>query len=332
MMRLASPFWLALVAVAVVLLVLWMLRRRWQRYPFPNVAEALGRTGRIPERTVTAGVLAALALVPLAVALARPQEVLSRHLEHAEGVDLVVALDVSGSMSALDFEPTDRLGVAKEVISSFLEGRANDRFALVVFAGAAVTLCPLTLDHGVAQHLLDEVKIGSLPEGTAIGLGLGTAVARLRHSEAESKVVILVTDGSNNTGQLDPVNAAEMAAELGISVHTVLVGRGGLVPVPIVGRDPRTGRTVRQIRQMDMEINPELLAELARLTGGNSFRARDPKALEQVFSSIDELERTEFTSTKLVRYRERFEPWAIAALVVLLLGAALEALVGRTPW
>ena len=332
MMRLASPFWLALVAVAVVLLVLWMLRRRWQRYPFPNVAEALGRTGRIPERTVTAGVLAALALAPLAVALARPQEVLSRHLEHAEGVDLVVALDVSGSMSALDFEPTDRLGVAKEVISSFLEGRANDRFALVVFAGAAVTLCPLTLDHGVAQHLLDEVKIGSLPEGTAIGLGLGTAVARLRHSEAESKVVILVTDGSNNTGQLDPVNAAEMAAELGISVHTVLVGRGGLVPVPIVGRDPRTGRTVRQVRQMDMEINPELLAELARLTGGNSFRARDPKALEQVFSSIDELERTEFTSTKLVRYRERFEPWAIAALVVLLLGAALEALVGRTPW
>jgi Ca-activated chloride channel family protein len=332
MMRLASPLWLVLIAVAVVLVVLWMLRRRWQRYPFPNVAGALGRAGRIPERTVTAGVLAALALAPLAVALARPQEVLSRHLEHAEGVDLVVALDVSGSMSALDFEPTDRLGVAKEVISSFLEGRANDRFALVVFAGAAVTLCPLTLDHGVAQHLLDEVAMNSLPEGTAIGLGLGTAVARLRHSEAESKVVVLVTDGSNNTGQLDPVNAAEMAAELGITVHTVLVGRSGLVPVPIIGRDPRTGRTVREVRQMEMEINPELLAELARLTGGHSFRARDPKALEEVFASIDDLERTEFTSTKLVRYRERFEPWAIAALVVVLLGAALEALAGRTPW
>jgi Ca-activated chloride channel family protein len=331
-MRLASPSWLALVAVALVLIVLWMLRRRWQRYPFPNVVTALGRGGGIPERTVTAGVMAALALAPLAVALARPQEVLSRHLEHAEGVDLVVALDVSGSMSALDFEPTDRLGVAKEVISDFLEGRPNDRFALVVFAGAAVTLCPLTLDHGVAQHLLDDVKMGSLPDGTAIGLGLGTAVARLRHSEAESKVVVLVTDGSNNTGQLDPVNAAEMAAELGITVHTVLVGRSGLVPVPVDERDPRTGRVRRVVRKMEMEINPELLAELARLTGGNSFRARDTRALEDVFAAIDELERTEFTSTKLVRYRERFEPWAVAALAVLLLGAALEAVAGRTPW
>lgn len=332
MMRLASPLWLALIGAAVVLIVLWMLRRRWQRYPFPNVAQALGRTGRIPERTVTAGVLAALALAPLAVALARPQEVLSRHLERAEGVDLVVVLDVSGSMSALDFEPTDRLGVAKEVISSFLDGRPNDRFALVIFAGAAVTLCPLTLDHGVAQHLLDEVTMNSLPEGTAIGLGLGTAVARLRHSEAESKVAVLVTDGSNNTGQLDPVNAAEMAAELGITVHTVLVGRGGRVPVPIIGRDPRTGRTIREVRQMEMEINPELLAELARVTGGHAFRARDPRALEEVFASIDELERTEFTSTQLVRYRERFEPWAIAALVIVLFGVSLEALAGRTPW
>ena len=278
-----------------------------------------------------AGVLAALALAPLAVALARPQEVLSRRLERAEGVDLVVALDVSGSMSALDFEPTDRLGVAKEVIGQFLDGRANDRFALVVFAGAAVTLVPLTLDHAVAQHLLDEVRMGSLPDGTAIGLGLGTAVARLRHSEADSKVVVLVTDGSNNTGQLDPVNAAEMAAELDITVHTVLVGRNGMVPVPVPVRDPRTGRVSQQVRQMEMEINPELLAELARITGGSSFRARDSKALEEVFEAIDGLEKTEFTSTKLVRYRERFEPWAMAALVILLLGNRPRGLCGEDP-
>ncbi len=332
MMRLAAPFWLALAALAVVLTVVWLLRRRWQRFPFPNVAAALGRAGRLPERTVMAGVLVALALAPLAVALARPQEVLSRRLERAEGVDLVVALDVSGSMSALDFEPTDRLGVAKEVIASFLERRPNDRFALVVFAGAAVTLCPLTLDHVVAQHLLDEVQMGSLPEGTAIGLGLGTAVARLRNSEADSKVVVLVTDGSNNTGQLDPVNAAEMAAELDITVHTVLVGRGGQVPVPFLERDPRTGRVRRQVRQMEMEINPELLAEVSRIAGGSSFRARDAQALEEVFEAIDALEKTEFTSTKLVRYRERFEPWAVAALVLLLVGTALEGLAGRTPW
>jgi len=332
MMRLASPWWLGLIAVAIVLMVLWLLRRRWQRFPFPAVAAALGKTGRIPERTVMAGVLAALALAPLAAALARPQEVLSRRLERAEGVDLVVALDVSGSMSALDFEPTDRLGVAKEVIGQFLDGRANDRFALIVFAGAAVTLVPLTLDHAVAQHMLDEVQMGSLPDGTAIGLGLGTAVARLRHSEADSKVVVLVTDGSNNTGQLDPINAAEMAAELDITVHTVLVGRNGMVPVPVPVRDPRTGRVSHQVRQMEMEINPELLAELARITGGSSFRARDSKGLEEVFEAIDGLEKTEFTSTKLVRYRERFEPWAVAALVILLLGTALEGVAGKTPW
>ena len=332
MIRLASPWWLALAGVAIVLVALWLLRRRWQRFPFPDVGAALGRSGRLPERTVMAGVLAALALAPLAVALARPQEVLSRRLEHAEGVDLVIALDVSGSMSALDFKPTDRLGVAKEVIDSFLDRRPDDRFALVVFAGAAVTLCPLTLDHDVARHLLDEVRHGTLPDGTAIGLGLGTAVARLRHSEAESKVIVLVTDGSNNTGQLDPVNAAEMAADLGITVHTVLVGRSGPVPVPIERRDPRTGRVVREVRQMEMEINPELLAELARITGGSSFRARDADALEKVFDTIDELEKTEFTSTRLVHYRERFEPWAVAALVVLLLAASLEGVAGRTPW
>jgi len=332
MMRIASPWWLGLIAAAVVLMVLWLLRRRWQRFPFPDVAASLGSAGRIPERTVMAGVLATLALAPLAVALARPQEVLSRRLERAEGVDLVVALDVSGSMSALDFEPTDRLGVAKEVIGQFLDGRANDRFALIVFAGAAVTLVPLTLDHAVAQHLLDEVQMGSLPDGTAIGLGLGTAVARLRHSEADSKVVVLVTDGSNNTGQLDPVNAAEMAAELDITVHTVLVGRNGMVPVPIPVRDPRTGRVSHQVRQMEMEINPELLAELARITGGSSFRARDSEGLEEVFEAIDGLEKTEFTSTKLVRYRERFEPWAVASLVILLLGTALEGFFGKTPW
>jgi Ca-activated chloride channel family protein len=276
--------------------------------------------------------LAAISFAPLAVSLARPQEVLSRHQEEAEGVDLVIALDVSGSMAALDFQPTDRLGVAKEVIARFLERRPHDRIGLVVFAGAAVTICPLTLDHEVANHLLEQVQLRVLPDGTAIGLGLGTAVNRLRTSNSDSKVVVMVTDGSNNAGQLDPSTAAELAADEDITVHTVLVGRGGEVPIPIWVRDPRTGREYSQIRKVEVEINPELLADIARTTGGTSFRARDPEALRDVFEEIDRMEKTVFTSTRLVRYRERFEPWALSALVLLLVGTTLEGVTGRTPW
>jgi Ca-activated chloride channel family protein len=332
MMRLAAPGWLALAAVGLLALILWILRRRWQRFPFPLGARRDSSARRGFSWTAAVGVVAALAFAPLAVSLARPQEVLSRLLEHAEGVDMVIALDISGSMAALDFQPSDRLGVAKEVIGRFLARRPHDRIGLVVFAGAAVTICPLTLDHDVADHLLEKVQLRALPDGTAIGLGLGTAVNRLRTSTAESKVVVLVTDGSSNAGQLDPMTAAELAADEGITVHTVLVGRGGEVPIPIWQRDPRTGREFSEIRRVQVDVNPELLAEIARATGGTSFLARDPEALEEVFEEIDSMEKTVFTSTKLVRYRERFEPWALAALVVLAVAAAVEGFAGRTPW
>ena len=332
MIRLAAPLWLSLAGLGLLAMAVWLLRRRWQRYPFPLAARSDSRWQKRIGWTSTAGVLAALTFIPLAVSLARPQEVLSRRLEHAEGVDMVVALDISGSMAALDFQPSDRLGVAKETIGGFLANRPHDRIGLVAFAGAAVTICPLTLDHEVAKHLLDQVKLRTLPDGTAIGLGLGTAVNRLRVSEADSKVVVLVTDGSNNAGQLDPATAAELARDEDITVHTVLVGRGGEVPIPVWMRDPRTGREVSQIRNVVVDVNPELLAEIARSTGGTSFRARDPKALEDVFSEIDRMETTVFTSTKLVRYRERFEPWALAALVLLVAGVILEGVAGRMPW
>ena len=332
MIRLAAPLWLALAGVAVLAIVVWLLRRRWQRYPFPIGARTDTRGLRRIGWTTTAGIVSALAFVPLAVSLARPQEVLSRNLEHAEGVDMVVALDVSGSMAALDFQPTDRLGVAKETIARFLDNRPHDRIGLVAFAGAAVTICPLTLDHQVANHLLEQVQLRTLPDGTAIGLGLGTAVNRLRVSEADSKVVVLVTDGSNNAGQLDPTTAAELARDEDITVHTVLVGRGGEVPIPVQMRDPRTGREISQIRNVVVDVNPELLAEIARSTGGTSFRARDPEALADVFSEIDRMEKTIFTSTRLVRYRERFEPWALAALALRVAGAMLEGVAGRMPW
>ena len=332
MMRLAAPPWLALIALALLLLALWLVRRRWQRFPFPGADRLARRRVWAVSRTALAGVAVAASLVPLAVALARPQEVLSRRLERAEGVDLVIALDVSGSMAALDFQPSDRIGVAKDVIADFVARRVNDRIGVVVFAGAAVTLCPLTLDHDVVQHLLDQIELGTLPDGTAIGLGLGTSVSRLRGSAAKSKVVVLVTDGNNNTGQLDPLTAAELAAGQHIVVHTVLVGRGGRVPIPVEEQDPRTGRVRERIVEVEVDINPELLAEISRTTKGSSFRARDAQALEEVFAQIDALEKTEFTSTRLVRYRERFEPWALAALLLVLGGVLVESIAGSTPW
>ncbi len=332
MMRLGEPWWLLLGAGGVAAAVVWWLRRRWQRYPYPLPMRASGRAVIGVGATALAGFLAATAMLPLAIGAARPQEVLSRQVERAKGVDLVVALDVSGSMAALDFKPTDRLSVAKKVIADFLASRPHDRIGLVVFARSAVTLCPLTLDHRVAQQLLDRVELGILPDGTAIGMGLGTAVNRLRKSRAASKVIVLVTDGANNAGQLDPMTAAELAAEQKIAVHTVLVGRGGEVPIPVMGRDPLSGRTIRRITTARVEVNPELLASLSRKTGGVAFRARDSQALGRVFSKIDEMEKTEFESTKLVRYRERFEPWAAAALALLALAVAAETTLGGTPW
>ncbi len=329
-MRLAHPGWLALLVLAGLLAVLWLVRRRWQRYPLPLPPGGSG--GLAPLGAVAPGLAAALALALVGVALARPQEVLSRRLVRAQGVDMAVVLDVSGSMAALDFKPTDRLGVAKEVIREFLDRRPDDRIALVAFAGAAVTLCPLTLDHEVAKRLLDRATIGQLPDGTAIGMGLGVAVNRLRRSKARSKVVVLVTDGANNAGELDPHTAAELARNEGIVVHSVLVGKGGRVPIPVKMRDPLNGRVVTRIRRLQVETNPALLGEISRATGGRSFRARDAQALRRVFHTIDEMEKTEFTSTRLVHYRERFEPWAVGALTLLALALGVEGMLGKSPW
>jgi len=328
----AHPWWLLLGLLAVPALAVWLVRRHLQRYPWPTAAPYSGRGAVAVGATVLAGIMASLSIVPLAVAMARPQEVLSREVEHSKGIDIVIALDVSGSMAALDFKPTDRLGVAKDVISRFIADRPNDRIGLVEFAGAAVTLCPLTLDHDVARRLLSRAKLGVLPDGTAIGMGLGTAVNRLRRSKTRSKVIVLVTDGSNNAGELDPMTAAGLAAKEGITVHTVLVGRGGEVPIPIRIQDPMSGRIVRQVRRLRVKVNPELLAEISRKTGGSAFRARDSKALEKVFKAIDAMEKTEFSSTKLVRYRERFGPWAMVGLVLLLGAIGVEGLLGRSAW
>jgi len=278
------------------------------------------------------GLLMAASFVPLAVALARPQRVLARNIEQSLGIDIVIVLDVSRSMTARDFAPSDRLGVAKEVVTEFVTQRPQDRFGIVVFAGAAATLFPLTLDHPTALGKLAEVTPGTLGDGTALGLGLGTAVSRLRSSKAQSKVVVLVTDGANNAGQLDPLTAAELARENEIIVHTILVGSDQPVPIVYEQRDPVSGRTLERVREVEVKTNPKLLAEIADRTGGVMFRATDAQALQEVFGRIDELEKSELASVQVVRYQELFEPWAWLALALVCTAVLVEACFGATPW
>jgi Ca-activated chloride channel family protein len=270
-------------------------------------------------------VLAALGLAVLA--LARPQ---SRQRETekqaVEGIDIVVALDLSTSMLAADFRPQDRITVAKQVLVDFIGRRRTDRIGLVVFAGDAYTQAPLTLDHGILRALVDKIRIGVIEDGTAIGNAIATAVNRLRESDAKSKVIILITDGDNNAGQLSPREAAGLARALGIRVFPILVGKGGLVPYP-VGKDI-FGQPV--YRPMPFAVNPELLQEIARITGGEYANAGDKAELERGLQDVlDRMEKTRIFETSASS--------RVAELFPRLLGpafwlAAAGLLLGLTRW
>jgi Ca-activated chloride channel homolog len=262
-----------------------------------------------------------LALALALLALARPQQGLKQSETETRGVDIVLALDISPSMRAEDFRPRNRLYVAKETAREFIRQRPHDRIGLVAFAATAFTQCPLTLDHAVLVDLLDGIDFGMAEDGTAIGMGLATSVARLKESKTPSKVVVLLTDGENNRGAIDPLTGAELARTLGVKVYTVLVGRGGVVPVPV--DDPVFGRRVELVR---MDVDEGALREIAARTGGRFFRAVDTDALTSIYASIDRLERAPIRS---IEYREYFDlgPVLLGIAAVLL---ALHALSGAT--
>lgn len=260
-------------------------------------------------------------LLLLVVALARPRLAHTTQEVEGEGIDIIVALDISGSMRALDFQPQDRLGAAKEVIGDFVTGRPHDRIGLVVFASRAFTQCPLTLDRAVLRGFLEEVEVGLIEDGTAIGLGLATAVNRLKNSPAKSRTIILLTDGMNNVPTLEPETAAELAQALNIRVYTVGVGREGVAPYPV--DDPIFGRRTTQI---ESHIDEPLLREIASATGGAFFRAKDPETLRRIFAEIDAFEKTRYTTTVSTQYRELMAGFCLPALVLLL----VEALLGAT--
>lgn len=266
--------------------------------------------------------IAVLALVVFA--LARPQ-VLGKPQENAaEGIDVMLALDTSCSMRAADFQPNDRIHVARKSIADFVKQRTNDRIGLVVFAGEAASWVPLTLDYSLLAQLLEEVDTSMLPDGTAIGSAIGTALNRLRESDATSKVIVLITDGDNNAGTISPKEAADLARTMGVRIYTILIGKGGAVPFP-AGKDI-FGRVVYQ--QQYVATNPKLLEEIAAATGGASYMATDKEELDKGLSDVlDKLERTRLEAASFTTPRDELFPYVLGAGIFLL---ALEIILGST--
>ena len=315
-----------LLLVPVLLVWAWLERRSRAALRF-SAATLLARQGR-GVRTYMLPLLPlmrAFAVAAAIFAIARPQSRDARVRDMSvEGIDIVVALDLSTSMEAGDFRPQNRLHVAKEVLSEFITNRVNDRIGLVVFAGAAYTQAPLTLDYGVLKEVLRQLRTRVLEDGTAIGDALATALNRLRDSEAKSRVVVLITDGDNNAGKISPLDAASMAKSLHIPVYTILVGKGGKVPFP-QGTD-LFGNTVW--RETEIPINPELLQDIADSTGGEYYRATDPEGLKRGLQKVlDSLERSKLMEGGAsANYREDYHPFLLVAFAL----AALELLLRST--
>ena len=262
-------------------------------------------------------VLRLLALAALIIAMARPQTKNDEQQAEGEGVDIVLCIDVSGSMTAQDFTP-NRMEAAKKVATDFIDRRLTDRIAIVIFSGESFTQCPLTTDKAVLKSAVENIRNGLLEDGTAIGDGLSTSVDRLRSSKTKSKVVILLTDGENNGGLIGPDNAKEIAKAFGIKVYTIGVGTDGLAPFPV-----KTPMGVI-MQQQKVTIDEKLLKSIASETGGKYFRAKDNTGLEDVYKEINELEKSKVEIATLTRYTEKFFPFLIAALALLLLEVILR--------
>ena len=312
-MRWEQPL-LLLLLLLVPALAVWSGRRErrrasllWVRARIGGVRAGLGAVG---VRALELLPWAALALALLAVA--RPQQGLRQSEVETQGVDIMIAIDISPSMAAEDFQPANWLAVAKQTARDFLRQRSHDRIGLVGFAGTAFSQCPLTLDHDALEELLQNLDFGLAEDGTAVGMGLVTAIAGLRESRTPSKIVILLTDGQSNRGAVDPLTAADVAKAMGVKVYTVLVGRGGVVPVPV--DDPLLGRRTEMVR---MDVDEGSLREIARRTNGKFFRATDSAALAAIYTEIDRLERAPIRS---IEYKEYYDlgPILLAAAAMLL--------------
>ncbi|GIK36777.1 MAG: aerotolerance protein BatA [Chloroflexota bacterium] len=319
----ASPWLLLLLAAPLLLALLPLVARSRQQpatlqYSDIRLTAQLGPSLRQRGRSILP-VLRFLGLALLVIALARPQAGSAREIITGEGIDIAIVLDISGSMAALDFEP-NRLGAAKRVISDFIQQRKYDRIGLVIFASEAFSQVPPTLDYKVLERVLEDTEVSwdiGLDSGTAIGLGLANGANMLRDSQADNRVIVLLTDGANNSGQVDPLTAAQIAKALNIKVYTIGAARPGPAALPFPD-----GR----VEYRDSEIDEETLRKIADITGGLYFRAEDGEGLQQIYNTINKLERSQVEVRTFTRYRE-LAVWFILPAALLL---TLEILLRRT--
>lgn len=320
-------------AVLLLLLALpiwWIMRRRAVAHPaavtFSRVSTLALGPGLGWGWTRLIFVLRNVVLAGAIIALARPRAGATAELVTSEGINIVLAVDLSSSMLALDFQPDNRLEVAKSTMKRFIAGRRSDRIGVVAFAGEALTQVPLTLDYAVVDAAIDNLQSGQLEDGTAIGTAIATGANRLRAAPGNSRVMVLLTDGDNNRGSIDPRTAAQAAAVFGVKIYTIGIGTDGLAPVP-VGR----GLFGLRFENRPVHIDDALLADIAKTTNGRFFRARDADALQRIYQQIDELERVPVRTQSFVRYTELFR-WPLGvALGALLLELTLSAWRGPLP-
>lgn len=318
-MQFLNPYILLVACIVPLLLIYYILvGRRRATLIVSSTQGTAPRTLRYYLRHVPI-VLRLLAILAMVIALARPVVVHHESETTTEGVDIVLAMDISGSMLARDFTP-DRLSASKRLATEFVAERTGDRLSVVAFAGEAFTQCPLTADQAAVGTMLSRLRSGVVEDGTAIGNGLASAINRLRESGAKSKVVVLLTDGVNNRGQISPIMAAEIARDLGIKVYTIGVGSCDKAPMPAI--DPFGNQT---FVMADVEIDEELLRNIASTTSGRYFRANDNEALRNIYQQINELEKSEVQVTHYTSYDELFGRWLLLALLLL----ALEFIVAR---
>lgn len=314
-MRFESWYYLLILILVPIFFVLWKKKNDLPRLYFPVKFSAPLKK---KNPALFSLILKISALCLFVFALARPQSSYQQQERKASGVDIILVMDLSASMNIEDLSENSRLSIAKETMRNFIRARKSDRIGFVVFSGEPFTMVPPTLDYGLLLKSIRDAETGVLKDGTAIGDGLALAVNRLRDSQSKSKVIILLTDGDNNVGQVDPGTAGELAAGYGIKVYTIAIGREGRVKLPLYHQTP-FGQKIKTYQWFDNALNPELLKKIAEQTGGKFYRVTEGEALQKVFNEIDQLEKTELNSLEKTKYVDQFHfPVKLGLLLIVI--------------